>query len=142
MFVSGGGFFYRWEEAEKAGVEKAGGKGWNLGRLFKYGFPVPRGGVLSAGVYETFLDTCNLRQEVAAAGSLTLDSVGETSGVEQLDRLREKIMAGRLPAGVMAEVTAALEGLGILHGPLAVRSSAVAEDAASASFAGIHEYCF
>jgi pyruvate,water dikinase len=42
-------------EAHAAGPTIAGGKGWNLARLDRYGFPVPRGGVLSAEVYHAIV---------------------------------------------------------------------------------------
>jgi pyruvate,water dikinase len=38
-----------WAEAYQAGPDVCGGKAWNLGRLDRYGFRVPRGGVLPAG---------------------------------------------------------------------------------------------
>lgn len=38
-----------WAEAYQAGPAVCGGKAWNLGRLDRYGFRVPRGGVLPAG---------------------------------------------------------------------------------------------
>jgi rifampicin phosphotransferase len=38
-----------WQEAYEAGVPVCGGKGYNLARLARYGFRVPRGGVLPAG---------------------------------------------------------------------------------------------
>jgi pyruvate,water dikinase len=38
-----------WAEAFQAGPGVCGGKAWNLGRLDRYGFRVPRGGVLPAG---------------------------------------------------------------------------------------------
>lgn len=38
--------FLTWEEACGAGPAVCGGKGYNLARLHRYGFPVPRGGVL------------------------------------------------------------------------------------------------
>jgi pyruvate,water dikinase len=38
-----------WREAYQAGVAVCGGKGYNLARLARYGFRVPRGGVLPAG---------------------------------------------------------------------------------------------
>jgi rifampicin phosphotransferase len=40
--------FLDWREAYEAGVEVCGGKGYNLARLARYGFRVPRGGVLPA----------------------------------------------------------------------------------------------
>lgn len=39
-----------WYEAYEAGPSVCGGKGYNLARLARYGFPVPRGGVLPVGV--------------------------------------------------------------------------------------------
>ena len=41
--------FLGWGEACKAGAAVCGGKGYNLARLARYGFRVPRGGVLAAG---------------------------------------------------------------------------------------------
>ena len=38
-----------WQEACEAGAAVCGGKGYNLARLARYGFRVPRGGVLPAG---------------------------------------------------------------------------------------------
>jgi len=38
-----------WAQAYEAGVQVSGGKGYNLARLARYGFRVPRGGVLPAG---------------------------------------------------------------------------------------------
>ena len=44
-----------WEEAFAAGPEVCGGKGYNLGRLHRYGFRVPRGGVIPAAWYREIL---------------------------------------------------------------------------------------
>jgi pyruvate,water dikinase len=41
--------FLGWAEAYAAGPDACGGKGWNLARLARYGFRVPRGGVLPVG---------------------------------------------------------------------------------------------
>jgi rifampicin phosphotransferase len=41
--------FLDWQEAYQAGATVCGGKGYNLARLARYGFRVPRGGVLPAG---------------------------------------------------------------------------------------------
>lgn len=38
-----------WDEVIDAGVERCGGKGYNLARLHRYGFRVPTGGVLPVG---------------------------------------------------------------------------------------------
>lgn len=39
---------YSWSEAFEAGPAIVGGKGWNLGRLARYGFEVPRGCVITS----------------------------------------------------------------------------------------------
>ena len=41
--------FLNWPEAYLAGPDACGGKGYNLARLARYGFRVPRGGVLPVG---------------------------------------------------------------------------------------------
>lgn len=41
--------FLDWQQAYEAGAAVCGGKGYNLARLARYGFRVPRGGVLPAG---------------------------------------------------------------------------------------------
>jgi len=41
--------FLDWGQAYQAGVAVCGGKGYNLARLARYGFRVPRGGVLPSG---------------------------------------------------------------------------------------------
>jgi pyruvate,water dikinase len=41
--------FLSWLDAYEAGASVCGGKGYNLARLARYGFRVPRGGVLPAG---------------------------------------------------------------------------------------------
>jgi len=41
--------FLSWHDAYEAGASVCGGKGYNLARLARYGFRVPRGGVLPAG---------------------------------------------------------------------------------------------
>jgi len=137
---SGCEFFFSWPEAFQAKVEAAGGKGWNLGRLERYGFKIPAGGVLSAGAYQDFIEENNLREVTEEiAQSVTIGNIGERGIEEKLSRLREKIKSGRVPQRVQEELISKLELLGIFDKPLAVRSSASAEDSSGASFAGIHE---
>ena len=140
MEKSGGAFFFSWPEAFQAGVEVAGGKGWNLGRLERYGFKVPAGGVLSADAYQDFIEENNLREATEdISQSVTIGNIGEKGIEEKLFLIREKIKAGRILPHIQEELTSGLENTGILEIPVAVRSSATAEDASGASFAGIHE---
>jgi rifampicin phosphotransferase len=46
-----GNFVLGWADATTVGAEVVGGKGANLSRLDRYGFPVPTGGVVTADAY-------------------------------------------------------------------------------------------
>ncbi len=134
------GFFFSWPEAFQAGVEAAGGKGWNLGRLDRYGFNIPAGGVLAAGAYQIFIEENNLLEDTGEiTKSVTTANIGEKETEQKLFLLREKIKAGHIPLNIRDELLSSLKIIGIMDKPVAVRSSATAEDSGKASFAGIHE---
>ncbi|GAA0929428.1 PEP/pyruvate-binding domain-containing protein [Nonomuraea longicatena] len=84
-------------------LDRAGGKGANLGELLRLGLPVPDGFVVTTAAYGL------------------VASATEIADVE-------------LPAELRKELVGAYERLG--GGPVAVRSSATAEDLPSAAFAG------
>ncbi len=135
-----GDFFLDWTGAFLAGVEAAGGKGWNLGRLERYGFNVPAGGVLTAGAHRSFVEENNLLEDMwRITRNITTVNIGDKENEQKLFLLREKIMAGRIPSNVRDELEEKLRAAGILGNPVAVRSSATAEDSGKASFAGVHE---
>lgn len=132
--------FLNWPEAWATGGEVVGGKGWNLGRLHRYGFNIPLGGVLSAETYQRFIKENRLLADITdIARLITIDAIGAKEAEWKLDLLREKIKAGRLSQYIETELTTKLKQMGILNKPLAIRSSATAEDSAQASFAGIHD---
>ena len=64
MMGNNEGRFFSWSEAFLTITEMVGGKGWNSARLDRYGFEIPRGGVLSATVYGHFLEANGLRSIV------------------------------------------------------------------------------
>lgn len=127
-----------YEEAAAAGPEVAGGKGYNLGRLAAFGFPVPPGVVIAAGAYQAFLERNGLVARVEALGRVTATQATDPEVVAELEGLQAAIRGGELPPGLAEELAAALEAVGIHRSPLAVRSSAAAEDSSRTSFAGIH----
>lgn len=104
-------------------IPLAGGKGANLGELIAAGLPVPGGFCVTAEAYRTAMTP--LREEIA--GLL------ETGNH---DRLRELVVAAPLPDGLADRIR---DASGDLDGPVAVRSSATAEDLPDASFAGQQE---
>jgi pyruvate, water dikinase len=103
--------------ADEAGF---GGKSAGLGELIAGGIPVPPGFALSADAYRRVLEEAGLRPD--AASEAILSALGERP----------------VPDPVREEVVAAYEALGD-DPPVAVRSSAIGEDSAEATFAGQQE---
>ncbi len=99
-----------------ADLALAGGKGANLGELIRAGFPVPDGFVVTTGAYG-----------VVAPLVPTLDAADAAA-------VRAGFEAVTVPEAVRAAILAAYRQLG--GGPVAVRSSATAEDLPGAAFAG------
>ena len=52
------------ESLARADVDRAGGKGANLGELTRAGFPVPPGFVVTAAAYRSFCDGAGLRDRI------------------------------------------------------------------------------
>lgn len=74
--------FLTWEEAFEAGPAICGGKAYNLARLHRCGFPVPRGGVLAADA-----NTSELRDGIERLGlALTPVAVRSSATGEDSDR--------------------------------------------------------
>ncbi|MCC6495058.1 MAG: phosphoenolpyruvate synthase [Propionibacteriaceae bacterium] len=123
----------RWlAELTAADLPIAGGKGANLGELVRAGFAVPDGFVITTGAYTDFVNRNGLDDRIrAAAAEVAAAPAGEpsTAGIGDLFATAE------LPAELADEITAAYRQLGDSV-PVAVRSSATAEDLAEASFAG------
>ncbi len=97
-------------------VELVGGKSAHLGDLLRAGFPVPPGFAITALAFDR---------------------------VVQPGDDRAALVAREMPSEIASEIATAYAALGRRVGrdepPVAVRSSAVAEDAADASFAGVQD---
>jgi len=121
-------------------VEYAGGKGANLGELTSAGVPVPPGFVVGAPAYSAFCEETALRERLAAA----LEGFDEedTAALESAAAdAREAIEGSAMPAWLEQSIRSAYETLcgAEQDVPVAVRSSATAEDTTAASFAGMNE---
>jgi pyruvate,water dikinase len=130
----------RFAELSVADVQYAGGKGANLGQLTQLGFPVPTGFVVGAPAYAAF------RRETGLSGRLSglLDSmdVEDTEALQQAaGEARQAVADSEIPAWLEEAIRGAYAELSGVDRdtPVAVRSSATAEDTASASFAGMNE---
>ena len=108
-------------------VAIAGGKGANLGELIRAGLPVPTGFVLTTEAYRAFVDSNALSEQL-------LELVAQRRPEEAADQIGALFAAGTIPDRLREEVTEAYQALD--RPPVAVRSSATAEDLADASFAG------
>jgi pyruvate, water dikinase len=115
----------------------AGGKGASLGELHRAGLPVPPGFVVTVPAFRCAVQAADPGTAIGA--EVATLSPHDTAAIErETAAIRARIVAAPLPADVAAAVTAAYAALGP-DVPVAVRSSAVGEDSAEASFAGLQD---
>jgi phosphohistidine swiveling domain-containing protein len=114
-------------------LEQAGGKGANLARLAASGFPVPPGFLISTAAYRAYVDENDL--DVLILSALAGLQPDDPAALEAASAaIRSRFAAGRLPSGLAGSISEAYAALG--QPPVAVRSSATAEDLPDTSFAG------
>jgi pyruvate, water dikinase len=122
------------DDARCTDVQLAGGKGASLARMTALGLPVPPGFVVPAAALEAALaDTAAALREVLERGAQQEDLAPVAAEAQALVGAADS--GGAFPA----EVAAAYARLGAGDVPVAVRSSATAEDSEAASFAGQQE---
>jgi rifampicin phosphotransferase len=123
----------RFGDLDRGALPMAGGKAANLGELTRAGLPVPPGFCVTTAAYEAVAGGDDLRR--------ILEDLAETrpEDTERLAELaadaREALLAAPVPPNVIEAIGEAYRALGD-SAPVAVRSSATAEDLPSASFAG------
>ncbi|MDO4914462.1 PEP/pyruvate-binding domain-containing protein [Corynebacterium sp.] len=105
-----------------ATLASGGGKSVNLGELQRAGYPVPDGFVITADVYRDLVAEIDIRALLA----------------ESSKAVRSAIETQPIPKTLERELRARLKQWGD-NSPVAVRSSATAEDLPTASFAGQQE---
>ncbi|HTU86342.1 MAG TPA: phosphoenolpyruvate synthase [Solirubrobacteraceae bacterium] len=130
----------RFSELTTAEVGYAGGKGANLGQLTRLGLPVPPGFVVGAPAYAEFRHQSGLSDRLEAIlGKLDVEDTAALRAASE--QARQAIADTDMPAWLADAIGGAYEGLSGEEPdvPVAVRSSATAEDTASASFAGMNE---
>ena len=119
-------------------LERIGGKGRSLSRMARAGFDVPGGFLVIADAYRRFISGNNLQAEILEKARPEL-----RDGYPAFDRCAEEINALILsvPIGesIASDIKLAYQGLQNDNLPVAVRSSANAEDLPDFSFAGQQE---
>ncbi|HEX9086306.1 MAG TPA: PEP/pyruvate-binding domain-containing protein [Arthrobacter sp.] len=110
-----------------------GGKAANLGELLRAGLPVPAGFCLTTGAYRRATSPAGLDAVHAALAATAPDDLPELARLAA--DARRRVLAAAVPADIADAVRDAYTALGP-DAPVAVRSSATAEDLPFASFAG------
>ncbi|PIZ58205.1 phosphoenolpyruvate synthase [Candidatus Shapirobacteria bacterium CG_4_10_14_0_2_um_filter_40_12] len=123
-------------------VATVGGKGANLGEMYSLGIPVPNGFVVTARTYFNFIEKNNLKPQIKnILDSANVDHPDELLSASK--KIKAIIKKAPIPDTVAIEIMSAYKKLGSFGGlkdlPVAVRSSATAEDSIDASFAGQQE---
>ncbi len=104
--------------------EFVGGKAYNLYRVLKLGFRVPDGFVVTTSAFESYLEENDLAERIR-----------ELSRRKLAARIHDLIVDTPLSSELREWLGPASEEL-LSRGPVVVRSSAIGEDSARASFAG------
>jgi pyruvate,water dikinase len=135
--------YIRWfDEIGAADVGLVGGKAANLGEMVATGLPVPPGFCLCAQAYRDFIRAARLNDPIRAILAETRQDDPAEVEVKSA-RIRELITEQTVPPDIAEQVEDSYRRLAEEMGksdlsavPVAVRSSATAEDLPTASFAG------
>jgi pyruvate, water dikinase len=137
-------YIYPFNKIDLSHLPEVGGKNASLGEMFNklspLGIEVPDGFAVTVESYRQFLSQNNieerLRQLLKLVDSTTLQNLPEIAL-----QCRELVKSSVLPDVVKKEITEAYKKLSVSQPnlPVAVRSSATAEDLPTASFAGQHD---
>lgn len=112
--------------------ELVGGKAHNLYRVLKLGLRVPDGFVITARAFEAYLEENGLAEKIHA---LSRQKTGLGPQRQLSARIHDLIVNTPVSPEFREWLDAAAEEL-LSRGPVVVRSSAIGEDSARASFAG------
>ncbi len=122
-------------ELNRSDLPIAGGKGANLGALIQAGLPVPPGFCVITPAYRAFVEANKLEVEIRQI--LDATRMDDPAALEAAsDSIRACFQRGELPPALADEIRGAYVRLQSTPGPVAVRSSATAEDLPDLSFAG------
>jgi len=135
--------FIHWlKDLSRADTQLVGGKGANLGEMARARLRVPAAFVIDIQAWAGFRERTGLGAELdERLAGINVDSPQALQGLSRT--LRELVESEPLPSDLADEIADAYTELSRLAGteetPVAVRSSATAEDTAQFSFAGMFE---
>src|SRR5215210_7955257 len=127
------------DEIRKDDIALAGGKGANLGELRHAGLPVPPSFVVTTIAYDAFIEANGIAD--AIVGRALVTRADDPTGFgEVAEGISAAFSGGKVPEQMADEIRAAYQELSEDgETPVAVRSSATAEDLPGMSFAGQQE---
>ncbi|MGA9348863.1 MAG: PEP/pyruvate-binding domain-containing protein [Anaerolineae bacterium] len=121
-----------------AGLSQVGGKGASLARMAAAGLPVPPGFHITTAAYRRFVAENELQAQILAAVSAATPDQPATLE-EASSRIGQLFAQSAMPDDIAEAIRRAYAELGGGDVPVAVRSSATAEDLPEMSFAGQQE---
>jgi pyruvate,water dikinase len=126
-------YIKNFKNLSKSDVDQAGGKGASLGEMTGNKIPVPPGFVILADSFEKFLESTDLNVEI--------DSILHSVNIKKINTVEEAsakiqalILQAKMPSAIANDIQNFFKKLNAKF--VAVRSSATAEDSASAAWAG------
>ncbi len=123
-------------QSEEATLETVGGKGASLARLVRAGFPVPDGFLIPTAAYLDYVAANDLKKRIISRlTNLPFDEPAASQ--EASAEIRAWFLVETMDGGWTSSIRRAYADMG--SGPVAVRSSATAEDLPDMSFAGQQE---
>lgn len=127
------------EECSKDALSLVGGKNANLGEMVNAGIRVPPGFAVASKAFQEYMDRAGLWELVRDISSgLSPDEIKAVSKAGSA--IREAILSTPIPDEIQEEIMTAYASLcercDLAELPVAVRSSATAEDLEDSSFAG------
>ncbi|TFG08813.1 MAG: hypothetical protein EU539_01295 [Promethearchaeota archaeon] len=131
-----GEFIRRLEDISIKDTEEYGNKASNLGELIKNKFSVPNGFVINTNAYLHFLEQNNI-MALIHKNFETVDFSNHEEINKIANEIQKLIEQGNIPVEIIEEIKEEYDKM--LTKYVVVRSSATAEDLATASFAGQYE---
>ena len=119
---------------DRTALSIAGGKAANLGELTLAGLPIPNGFCVTTAAYELVAGDAGLDSTLAALAEVRPDDTMRLA--ELATAARAALLEVHVPKTLAEALAKAYQALGADSIPVAVRSSATAEDLPYASFAG------
>jgi pyruvate,water dikinase len=132
-------YVLNFEEVDRDSLQRVGGKNASLGEMIRAGIRVPPGFAVTTASYQYFLDEAGVREQIfRIVSSINPEDTGAL--IEASQHVRALMDAAPIPEAVQSAVRGHYGQLCKAFGadavPVAVRSSATAEDLPTASFAG------